>query len=144
LRRKRRRSRCVTSSGDPLASRPSTAYLYISYGYVLVGCAIEGDLVRFANALIAGKLLPESARRMMWTVQRTAAGEPTGHGLGWTISKDGSEISHGGTTIGGSAYLYLRPADGIVVAFVTNLSLWTEGREELASRLADLVANHAP
>ena len=194
---------------DPLIAAPGTTYEYSSYGYVLVGCAIEGaggvsygeylrenvlepaganriglddpeaiipfrvrgyargqagdwkpagcfnpsdrypagglvatagDLVRFGAFLLEGELLSTSSRQAMWQIQRTAAGEPTGSALGWSSSDDGSEIFHGGTTVGGTAYLYLRPADRVVVAFTTNLSLWTEGRQELARKVADLVA----
>lgn len=199
---------------DPLAAPPGDRYLYSSYGYVLVGCAIEGasglsygeylranvlepggmgqamlddpqkviplrvdgygragdgewvpagcfnpsdrypagglvatpaELVRFGNALLEGQLLSEASRRAMWSVQQTSGGASTGSGLGWTVSADGKELSHGGTTVGGSAFLYLRPEDRVVVAFATNLSLWTEGRLELARRLADLArSDEAP
>jgi hypothetical protein len=77
---------------------------------------------------------------MMWSIQETTSGETTGAGLGWNVSEEGDEVFHGGTTVGGSAYLYLRPTEQIVVAFATNLSLWTQGRHEFAQRLAELVA----
>lgn len=199
-------------SGDPLAAVPGTRYVYSSFGYVLVGCAIAGasgsgyedflrahvltpagmaqttlddpekvipfrvrgysrgddggwvpagcfnpsdryaaggvvstpiDLVRFGSALSTDLLLSAASRAAMWEVQRTDSGEPTGNGLGWTVAEDGSEISQGGTTVGGTALLYLRPGDGVVVAVATNLSLWTEGRHEIARGIADLVAGAA-
>ena len=193
---------------DALIAPPGDRYEYSSYGYVLVGCAIEGasglsymeylranvlepagmgqvtlddperiipfrvggygrgkdgewspagcfnpsdrypagglvatptDLVRFGNALLEGRLLSQASRQAMWSRQQTSGGVSTGNGLSWTVSADGRELSHGGTTVGGSAYLYLRPEDRVVVAFATNLSLWTEGRHDLARRIADLI-----
>ena len=98
--------------------------------------ATPTDLVRFGTALLAGDLLPEPEREEMWTQQTTAADEPTGYGLGWTVSADGAEVFHGGTAMGATSYLYLRPHDRVVVAFVANLSLWTQRRQELARELA--------
>jgi len=197
-------------AGDPLAVEPGTEHLYSSWGYVLVGCALEGaggrtypelvrahvlgpagmertslatpsdivphraagyskaddgswrnagcfdasdrhpaggllgtptDLVRLGTALLDGRLLEDGSLDAMWSVQRTSGGEPTGAGLGWALSEDGAEAFHGGTTVGGTAYLYVRPADRLVVAFATNVSLWTEGRHELARALAELAAS---
>jgi hypothetical protein len=36
------------------------------------------------------------------------------------------ELFHGGTSVGGSSYLYLRVASGTVVAVVTMLDRWTD------------------
>lgn len=194
---------------DALVAEPGTEYHYSSWGYVLVGCAIEGagertyaevldtyvtrpagmsatrldvvadvvadrargysktddgtwanaglfdpsdrypaggvlstptDLVRFANAVAAGKILGEAARRQMWTPASLVSGESTGHGLGWDLSEDGAEVFHGGTTVGATTFLYLRPASRIAVAIAVNLSLWDGDRLALARRLADLFA----
>lgn len=194
-------------ASDPLVGDPGTKYHYSSWGYVLVGCAIEGasgkpyseyiqsnivqkaglsqtrlddvseifplrargysktdsgslartglfdpsdrypaggilstpsDLTRFADALIAGKLLGEKARRQMWSTSKLASGEDTGHGLGWDLSDDGKAVFHGGTTVGATCYLYVRPIERIVVAIAVNLSLWSRDRLELAQRLASL------
>lgn len=197
---------------DPLVAAPGFKYHYSSWGYVLLGCAMEGaagssygeivrknvldpatmtatttsleeglpvvakgyslsedgtwrptgpfdssdripaggfistpsDLVRFGIALLERRILSAESREMMWTVQDTTGGEPTGAGLGWSLSKDSSEAFHGGTTVGATSLLYIRPRDQIVVAFSTNLSLWTEGRDELARAVADLLAKDEP
>jgi hypothetical protein len=76
----------------------------------------------------------------MWEVQRTAGGEPTGYGLGWRLAEGGCAVYHGGSSVGGSAYLYIRPDSKTVVAFATNLELWDEPRHELAIALAALAA----
>ena len=195
-------------AGDPLVAEPGAKYHYSSWGYVLLGCALQGasgssyadvieenvlgpagmkqttlgaareiiphrasgysladdgawvtsvcfdasdrhpaggllgtpsDFVSFGLALLEGRLLRPDSLDTMWSIQETSTGEPTGAGLGWNISEDRTEVFHGGTTVGATAYLYVRPFDGIVVAFATNLALWTDGRHELARRLADVV-----
>lgn len=194
-------------ANDPLIADPGTKYAYSSWGFVLVGCAIEGasgqsydaylrseiveplglssikldvtgesepnrafgyytaqsgavekagffdasdrypaggllgtptDLVRFGNALLAGKLLGDESRREMWSSAILNSKSVTGHGLGWNLSKDGKSISHGGTTVGTTTYLYVRPDQEIVVAIAVNLSRWSRDRDQLASQLADL------
>lgn len=196
-------------AGDPLLAPPGTAYHYSSWGYVLIGCAIEGadgtsfdeairnavlrparmtqtmldnaraiiphrangysgnddgswsnvgwfdssdriaagglvgkpaDLARFGAALLQGELLGTDSLENLWSSQSTASGESTGAGLGWKLSESGDEVFHGGTTVGGSAYFYIQPDQGVVVAFATNLSLWTKGRHEFAQQLATIVS----
>lgn len=109
------------------------------------------DLVRLALALLAADapdgLLSARDRDALWTSQRDATGEGTGYGLGWNVGRteDGVvEVFHGGSTLGSTAYLYLRPDEGTVVAFVTNLSRWQRDRHALARQLADLVAGTPP
>jgi CubicO group peptidase (beta-lactamase class C family) len=194
---------------DPLAAVPGARYRYSSFGYVLLGCVLEGasdvsyerylhdeilvpakmtqtvldvperivpyrsrgygveedgsrrntvfvdlsdrfpaggwlstpgDLSRFAQALLAGQLVSAASLDRMWEVQRTAGGEPTGYGLGWRLAEGGCAVYHGGSSVGGSAYLYIRPDSKTVVAFATNLELWDEPRHELAIALAALAA----
>ena len=71
----------------------------------------------------------------MWTTSRLASGDTVAYGLGWDISASG-EISHGGTSIGSTSYLYIQPSREIVVAILTNLALWQRNRHELAQELA--------
>jgi len=194
-------------ANDPLVAAPGVRFQYTGFGYVLLGCAIEGaagepyeqvvrelvlepagmtrtvldrpesvvaqrtrgygladdgtwtnavavdlsdrypaggwlstpsELVRFGRALLAGELLGRESVARMFEVQRDAAGSPTGYGLGWRIGAEGAEVFHGGSSVGGSAYLYLRPATRTVVAFAANLQLWNQPRHELAQSLADL------
>lgn len=191
--------------GDPLVADPGTEYAYSSWGYVLVGCAIEGasdalyadfiqtniigpaglsqtglqaiseiiphrvrgysksdsgtlvnsglfdasdrypagglistpsDLTRFADALLEGTLLGDAGRRAMWSSGALSSGEKTGRGLGWDLSEDGTAVFQGGTTVGATTYLYVRPRQRFVVAIAANLTLWSRDRNELARRLA--------
>jgi hypothetical protein len=68
--------------------------------------------------------------------QRNLSGENVGYGLGWNVSDEPGELFHGGTSVGGSAYLLLHVDSGIVVAVATNVDRWTEPRHDLALQLA--------
>lgn len=196
-------------ASDPLAAKPGTKYLYSSWGFVLLGCVLEGaggmsyaelaaerllepagmsqtrlddphamipfratgysseddgswsnaayfdasdryaaggflstpsDLVNFGLALLEHNLLDDRSLAGMWAPQVTSSGEKTQAGLGWVLLQDGSEVAQGGTSVGGTAFLYLRPEEKTVVAFASNLSLWTDGRLEFARALADRAA----
>jgi serine beta-lactamase-like protein LACTB, mitochondrial len=100
------------------------------------------DLARFATALLGGKLVADSARRLMWQVQ-AGPGSPTpdeGYGLGWALSDwyGVQEVSHGGGTPQACALLYLLPAKGFVVAVMMNLEAVPD-RGDLAGDLAKVV-----
>ncbi len=192
-------------SRDPLVADPGTKYHYSSWGYVVVGCAIEGasgrpyseyiqanivqtagmsntrldvvaktvpdraigyfksdsdslqkagffdssdrypaggllstpsDLTRFGDALLAGRLLGDEPRQQMWSSSKLSSGKDTGHGLGWKISDRDGTVSHGGTTVGTTTYLYIRREQKIVVAIAVNLSRWSKDRHALAEQIA--------
>lgn len=196
-------------ANDPLVTPPGSRYHYSSWGYVVLGCVIEGasgetyaeqlavalrgpasmkhtrldvvsdivpgraagytrtkagelvnaglfdasdrypaggllstpsDLVRFGNALLAGDLLNEASRAMMWSPATLASGESTGNGLGWDLGTDGS-VHQGGTSVGASSYLYVMPDSGVVVAIIVNQTFWTERRHDLAVELAELMGS---
>jgi serine beta-lactamase-like protein LACTB, mitochondrial len=198
---------------DPYANPPGSRYRYSSFGYVLLGCVVEGasgtgyaayvrehvldpagmartrlddpaelvpfrvrgyhrdedgtwrnapyvdlsdrypaggflstpeDLVRFGMSLLGGKLLGEETLAAAWQPQQTSGGETVPYGLGWRLSSAPREVFHGGTSVGGSAYLYLQPDTGVVVALATNVDLWTEPRHELARQLAALALAPPP
>lgn len=191
---------------DPLATEPGEEHIYSSFGYGLLGCALEGasgvsfgeyletnifnvagmkqtrldvpemivphraryysqaedgawkhspfvdlsdrfpaggllstpsDLVAFGSALLDGRLLENETLATASARQKTRSGEEIPYGLGWRLSELPGELFHGGTSVGGSAYLYLRVKTGTVVAFATNVDRWTEPRHELARALAD-------
>lgn len=192
---------------DPLSFPPGEKHAYSSYGYVLLGCAVEGaagmpfvdyleknifgpagmpqtrpdvpealiprrartysaakdgawfhsphvdlsdripaggllstprDLAAFGAALQEGKLIAPETWEAMITPQKTSSGETTAYGLGWRLSGEPGEVFHGGTSVGGSALLYIRAGTGTVVALAANIDGWPEARRlETARALAD-------
>jgi serine beta-lactamase-like protein LACTB len=100
------------------------------------------DLVRFGSAVLSGKLLADSARRLMFQVQRGPKDPPSkeGYGLGWALGDwyGVQEVSHGGGTPQVCALLYLLPAKGFIVAVMMNLEAVPD-RGDLAGDLAKVV-----
>jgi CubicO group peptidase (beta-lactamase class C family) len=193
---------------DSLLARPGTRYLYSSYGYNLIGVAIEratglsftramrrhvleplslhetmeddkrtahpnraalymvsgerlspapdddlsgrwpsggylsttDDLALFGRTVLAPGLLDDASIRTMLTPQRTAAGVSTGVAIGWRIGRDstlGEYYHHGGTSNGGSAFLFVLPSHQLVIAMATNALAQLTERDaiELARRI---------
>ncbi len=102
------------------------------------------ELVVFASALLEGRVLERPSLELMFSPQKTLAGEKTGAGLGWSLSEDRAEAFHGGTSVGATSYLYLMLEKKLAVALTTNLSLWTGPRQELARSLAQLFVASPP
>lgn len=85
------------------------------------------DLVRFAMAINAGKLLKPETVRMMQASQKLRSGEDTGYGLGWDLEtatvagKATAVIGHDGDIFGSSTTsLITLPEYGLTIAVVTN------------------------
>jgi serine beta-lactamase-like protein LACTB len=174
-------------AGDPLLFRPGTAYSYSTYGYTVVGCAIEGasgarfqdyveehvlrpagmthtfvdnvfeivphrargyqkidgtvknaglmdssykipgggyvtsaeDLVRFAAALLDGKLVRPATLKEMWTA--TPVSDKSGYGLGFQLPEGGRLVMHTGGQSGTSTELLIIPQTHFAVAVLANL-----------------------
>jgi len=83
-----------------------------------------GDLVRFGLAHMEPGFLEAETLDEWFTSQRTADGEETGYGIGWSVSgQAGSRrVGHGGGSVGGTTVLRLYRDQGLVIAMVTNLS----------------------
>jgi len=86
------------------------------------------DLVRFAIAVMDGRLVKPETLAQMWSPQTTTTGEkvtsPWGDiGLGWMIRERDSrrEIYTSGGQVGTRATMYIYPEDGIVLAIMCNL-----------------------
>ncbi|GIV57905.1 MAG: serine hydrolase [Rhodothermaceae bacterium] len=83
------------------------------------------DLLRFANAHLGDDFLPPAARTLLFTEQRTSAGEGVGYGFGWALGTDAAGrrvISHSGGSVGGTSILLIQPETRVVVVALVNLS----------------------
>jgi CubicO group peptidase (beta-lactamase class C family) len=86
-------------------------------------CSSAPDLVRFAQHLMAGKLVSKETLETMWTAQRTKDGGVTTYGLGFGVGERNGErvISHGGAQARVSTMLLMLPQHRIAVAVLCNL-----------------------
>jgi serine beta-lactamase-like protein LACTB len=181
-------------ANDPLVAEPGTRFSYSSYGYDVIGAALErvsgqnfatlmreailapaamrdttlataprsvrstfyeledggavrvappidlsdrlpaggflstaNDLARFGAALTGGDLVEPATADMMFTSERTTAGEETGYGLGFEVhpSPFGLFVGHTGAVAGGTAALLIHVKTGTVLALTTNLGYAT-------------------
>ena len=110
----------------PEEARPGDYACFAGGGAFL---STPSDLVRFALAIDAGKLLQPTTLKMIQTSQRLVSGTDTGYGLGWDLEtkllagQSAQQVGHDGEYfIGGSTSLITFPERGIVVAVMTNTS----------------------
>jgi CubicO group peptidase (beta-lactamase class C family) len=107
-----------------------------------------GDLMKFARMHLSGGaapdgtqiLSPESARQMRTPQVALPAPEFATHwGLGWIVDliDETTVISHGGHTIGQSAYFWAVPDRDVAVALLTNAS----GRDKPSNELVGEVVS---
>ncbi len=96
------------------------------------------DLVRFGHGVMTGSVVDARSRDVLFTPLTTAAGAPTGYGLGWRVKDlDGRlAVGHGGSHIGATAEFLLLPTDDLVVVILTNAN--NRGLEALAREIAPL------
>jgi CubicO group peptidase (beta-lactamase class C family) len=101
------------------------------------------DLVRFGSGLLQDAFLRRATIEMLFTSQRTQAGEETGYGMGWRPRTDWEGrlvLQHGGSAEGGRTFLLLYPRQGLAVALLANLSgapLFQEEAQTLATLFLD-------
>ncbi len=107
------------------------------------------DLVRFGLALNAGRLLRAETVELLWTPQRLASGQETGHGLGWALQTaslagrtarlaraDGALLGHE------VASLLIVRETGLAVAVAANSP--NAGAAELTQEIAALFSQRPP
>lgn len=101
------------------------------------------DLVRFGFAHLSGSFLKPETVKMLFTSQRTAAGQETGYGMNWQIRLDQGRrtISHSGSSVGGNSFLLLYPDEKLVLAIQSNLT--DSNFQDLPQRIARLFASGA-
>lgn len=102
------------------------------------------DLARFATALVAGQVVDSARVEEMFTPMVTAAGDTTGYGMGWRPRSDWRGrrvVRHGGSSVGGRAFLMVWPEPGLAVAILVNASRAPVFHEE-AQSLAHFFLDH--
>jgi CubicO group peptidase (beta-lactamase class C family) len=108
------------------------SYKWPSGGFL----STTGDLARFGQAMLAGKLLRPATRDLLWTPMQTTDGKSTGYGIGWNIQADSlgrRRIFHTGGSMGAISILAIYPDQHLVVAITDNSDHSLNG---LATRLA--------
>jgi CubicO group peptidase (beta-lactamase class C family) len=83
------------------------------------------DLVRFGSAMLDPGFLKGATLELLFTPQRTTAGEATPYGIGWFVAKDSlghRYVYHGGGSVGGTTAFGVDRDSRVVFALVTNLS----------------------
>jgi CubicO group peptidase (beta-lactamase class C family) len=132
-----RRALAYTSAGGPLASAADTLpYRGASAGG---GYATVGDMARFANALMAGRLLPKAAYAHL-----TTGGVTTADGVFHPFDFTGKDpagrrfLGHGGGAPGMNGELRIYPDQGFIVVVLANRD------PPAAQRLAAFIADRLP
>jgi CubicO group peptidase (beta-lactamase class C family)/C-terminal processing protease CtpA/Prc len=103
--------------------------------------ATAADLARFGAGVMRSGYLTPAAHALLFSTQRTHAGEATGVGLGWRIARDSAQrefVHHGGEAMGARAFLLVYPERQLAVALLTNLTFAPIGERE-ALTLASIV-----
>lgn len=97
------------------------------------------DLIKYAQGMMAGKLVNDRTQRDMFTSMATRGGMLTGYGMGWFVRpwKGRYHVYHSGSQPETRTYLMIFPAEHFAVAAASNL----EGPNPTAyvKRLAELV-----
>lgn len=90
-----------------------------------------GDLARYGQGLLAGRLLASTTLEAMWQPQNTAAGQTTVYGLGFTVQDAATEnwkVSHNGSQEKASCRLVIYPRQGHGIVIMTNCDYANAGQ----------------
>jgi serine beta-lactamase-like protein LACTB, mitochondrial len=105
------------------------------------------DLAKFAEALMAGKLVRNETFQRMIAPAKLANGRIIDYGLGWGVEieawHDDRWAFHGGSSPGASGFLAIMPRHRFAVVYLTNLEN-LRGRSELAEDIARLILDFKP
>ena len=83
------------------------------------------DLVKFGSAMLEPGFLRPETLELLFTSQKTSAGEPTGYGIGWFVTADSLGhrwVFHGGGSVGGTTAFGVDRDSRVVVAILSNLT----------------------
>ncbi|MER7606092.1 serine hydrolase [Nocardioides sp. NPDC127503] len=99
------------------AYRPGFDESGASYGYVV---STLDDLVTYAQAHLAGQILPRSLEGEAWSIQEVT-GSARGYGYGWSVQDgDRRRVHHTGATPGYFAHVFLNPGEDRAVVVLAN------------------------
>ena len=104
-----------------LAPPVDNSYKWAGGGFV----STAEDLVKFGSAMLRPGFLKAGTLELLFTSQKTRAGEPTGYGVGWFVSTDSLGhrwVFHGGSSVGGTTAFGVDRDSRVVVAITSNLS----------------------
>lgn len=85
------------------------------------GYSTVGDLHRFAQALLAGRLVSQEMVKTLTTAKPELASE--GYGYGFAVSPDGRVVGHSGGFPGISSNLDIHPGTGHVMVILSNYGM---------------------
>ncbi|OLC03300.1 MAG: hypothetical protein AUH45_06145 [Gemmatimonadetes bacterium 13_1_40CM_69_22] len=118
------RTRFYERAGDSgfVAAPPvDNSYKWAGGGFV----STAEDLVKFGSAMLQPGFLKAETLELLFTSQKTTAGEPTGYGIGWFVGTDSLGhrwVFHGGGSVGGTTAFGVDRDSRIVVAITSNLT----------------------
>jgi serine beta-lactamase-like protein LACTB len=109
------------AGGYELAPAVNNSYKWAGGGFI----STAEDLVNFGSALLQPGFLEAGTLDLLFTSQRTMAGEGTGYGIGWYVTTDSLGhrlVFHGGGSVGGTTAFGVDRDARVVVAILSNLS----------------------
>jgi CubicO group peptidase (beta-lactamase class C family) len=104
-----------------LAPAVDNSYKWAGGGFL----STAEDLVKFGSALLEPGFLKAGTLDLLFTSQRTTAGEGTGYGIGWYVTTDSLGhrwVFHGGGSVGGTTMFGVDRDSRVVVAILSNLT----------------------
>lgn len=154
----------LTRDDDPSAIVPHRAAGYAMYGGVFqrarmadmsnrmpAGCYLTtvDDIARFAEAMLANRLVQAGTFQRMITPTHLPSGEALSYGLGWGVEAepwhDDWYVFHGGSSPGVSGALTVMPRHRFAVVYLTNLEdIPGQARGDLSEDLTRLVLGFGP
>ena len=115
---------------------------YIDTSYKVPGggfMASAEDMAHYEEALLGDKLVKRSTRDLMWTSQKTASGEETGYGYGFSVKKSSDVVlaGHSGGQQGTTTDILMAPDRNTGVVVLMNM----DGQDAagLAKKIMDIV-----
>ncbi len=127
-----------------IAPAVDNSYKWAGGGFV----SSAEDLVKFGSALLQPGFLKPETLDLLFTSQRTSAGQETGYGIGWFLRTDSSGhrwAFHGGGSVGGTAAFGLNRDSRVVVAILANLSnAPLDAAQEIEAAFDREAASHGP